>query len=159
MIAAPIVTVLLGGRPIASITPALLTGGFVSAPLLPYGPLIADRVVVDSQHRVIVFERGAASVTINDPFLRGCAVRFPLGLVARALGEDVRYDGASRTLAIVRVPAPLATMTPYVQWTPPPGPLPTFTPRAVPLPNPTISGIPRPRRTPVVMTNPPQSGP
>ncbi len=155
MIAPPAVSVFVDGHAIFSAPPAVVTGGMVSAPLVPYGPLIASRVVVDVEHGVIIFERGSARVAINAPFLRDGIVRIPLGRVARELGDAVTYDAASRTLSIARPPVPLATMTPYVTWTPPPGPLPTFTPEPVPTPKPTDFGIPQPRRTPILVVNPP----
>jgi hypothetical protein len=152
---APPVAVFVDGRPVAAPMPALVAGGIVSAPLLPYGALIATRVVIDAQRGIVTFERGSMRVTINVPFLRDGAGRIPLGLVARELGDAVAYDAASRTLWISTPPAPLATMTPYAAWTPPPGPLPTFTPEAESTPKPALSGIPHPRRTPVVVMNPP----
>lgn len=153
MIAPPAVSVFVDGRAVFSASPAVITGGTVSAPLVPYGPLIASRVVVDVQRGIIIFERGSARVAINAPFLRDGIVRIPLGRVARELGDAVDYDAASRTLSIARPPAPLATMTPYVTWTPPPGPLPTFTPEPVSTPKSTASGIPQPRRTPILVLN------
>jgi hypothetical protein len=152
---APPVAVFVDGRPVAAPVPALVAGGIVSAPLLPYGELIATRVVIDAQRGIVTFERGSMRVTINVPFLRDGTGRIPLGLVARELGDAVAYDASSRTLWIETPPVPLATMTPYATWIPPRGPLPTFTPEPVPTPKPTLSGIPQPRRTPIVVMNPP----
>jgi hypothetical protein len=154
MIALPSVAVFVDGHAVVAPSPAVLSGGTVSAPLVPYGRFIATRIVVDVRRGVVTLERGSARVTINAPFLRDGSVRIPLGLVARELGEAVNYDAATRTLSIANPPVPLATMTPYVRWTPPPGPLQTFTPEPVQTPKPTLSGIPQPRRTPIVVMDP-----
>jgi len=85
------------------------------------------------------------------PYLRAGEPIIPLGVVARALGAVVAYDAATRTLQIDVVPEPLATMTPYAGWSPPPGPLPTFTATPTPAPRATAKEIPMPRRTPIVI--------
>jgi len=151
VIAAPVVLVLVDGRPVDAPVPALLVGGLVSAPIDPYARLIATKITIDDGRGSITFERGAARVTINVPYLRGSSGRIPLGALARALGDAVHYDAAGHILAIdSRAPQPVATMTPYVRWTPPPGPLATFTPEPSPAPQPTLTGIPQPRRTPIL---------
>ena len=153
MIGPPVVTVLIDGRPVAAPAPALLVGGMVSAPIDPYARLIATRITIDDRRGSVTFERGAARVTINVPYLRDDRGRIPLGALARVLGDSVRYDAVGHTLAIESPPAgPVATMTPYAAWTPPPGPLPTFTPEPQPTPRPTVTGIPQPRRTPILVT-------
>ena len=151
MIVPPVVTVLIDGRPVEAPAPALLLDGMVSAPIDPYARLIVTRITIDGERGSVTFERGAARVTINVPYVRGDPARIPLGALARALGDSVRYDAAARTLEIETPPLPLATMTPYLRWTPPPGPLPTFTPEPAPTPRPTVTGIPAPRRTPIVV--------
>jgi hypothetical protein len=149
---APVVTVLVDGRPVDAPVPALLLGGLVSAPIDPYARLIATKITIDHGRGSVTFERGLARVTINVPYLRGASARIPLGELARALGDSVRYDAAGHTLEIESgQPAPLATMTPYVTWTPPPGPLATFTPEPTPAPRPSVTGIPQPRRTPILL--------
>ena len=132
--------------------PARLIGDTVFAPLAPFLTALAERVTVDPDAGSITFEREGKSVTIALP-PEGAAGLVPLGAAARGLGDLVRFDGASHTLSIVSPPpAPLATMTPFASYTPPPGPLPTFTPTPVPTPRPTVTGIPQPRRTPIVLT-------
>jgi hypothetical protein len=145
------VTVLIDGRPVDAPSPALLVGGTVSAPIDPYARLLASKITIDGESGSITFERGAARITINVPYLRGDSERIPLGALARALGDSVRYDASVHTLEIDRPPLPLATMTPYVTWTPPPGPLATFTPEPAPAPRPTVTGMPQPRRTPILV--------
>jgi len=152
VIAAPIVTVLVDGRAVDAPLPARLIGGVVSAPIDPYARLIATRITIDDGRGSVTFERGTARVTINVPYLRGTSGRIPLGELARALGDSVRYDASAHTLAIDSgPPQPLATMTPYVTWTPPPGPLATFTPEPSAAPRPAVTGIPQPRRTPILL--------
>jgi hypothetical protein len=152
VIAAPVITVVVDGRPVVAPKPAVLVGGMVSAPIDPYARLVATKITLDDRRGSVTFERGAARVTINVPYVRGDQARIPLGALARALGNSVRYDGAARTLEIDSPPLePVATMSPYVKWTAPPGPLPTFTPEPQPTPRPSVTGIPQPRRTPIVV--------
>lgn len=154
MIVPPIVTVIIDERPVVAPEQALLIAGIVSAPIDPYARLVATRVTIDDREGTVTFERGALKVTLKLPLVRDASARIPLGLIARALGECVRYDAPTHTLAIDVPPLPLATMTPYAPWTPPPGPLPTFTPEpAAATPRPTVSNSPQPRRTPIALTN------
>ena len=152
MIPPPVVTVLIDGRQVVAPAPALLVDGTVTAPIDPYGRLVATKITIDDRQKSVTFERGTARVTINVPYLREDQGRIPLGVLARALGDSVTYDGAAHTLEIDSPPVePVATMTPFVKWTPPPGPLPTFTPEPQPTPRPTVTGIPQPRRTPILV--------
>jgi hypothetical protein len=152
MIPIPVVTVIIDGRAVVASAPALLYEGSVSAPIDPYARLIATRIAVDGERGWITIERDGKRVTVNVPYLRDGWPRIPLGAAARALGDSVSYDAARHVLRIDSPPrAPLATMTPFAGWTPPPGPRPTFTPNPVPTPRPTVSGIPRPRRTPILV--------
>ena len=167
MVAALVVSVLINGVLVAASSPAELLGGTVAAPVDPFVGTIARRVTIDGNGNV-TFERDGrclhvalgsrmaeadrtpASLPIA-PYLRDGRVIIPLATVARALGAQVRYDGRTRTVEIETRPAPLATMTPFVSWTPPPGPLATFTPNPTPAPRSTVSGVPRPRRTPILV--------
>ncbi len=152
MIPFPVVTVIIDGKPVVASTPALLCEGSVDAPIDPYARLIATRIAIDGERGWITIERDGKRVTVNAPYLRDGPLRIPLGTAARALGDSVSYDGARHVLRIDSPPrGPVATMTPFAGWTPPPGPLPTFTPNPVPTPRPTVSGIPRPRRTPILI--------
>jgi hypothetical protein len=151
VIPTPVVTVIIDGRPVISSAPALLFDGSVSAPIDPYARLIATRIAIDGEHGWITIERDGKRVTVNVLYVRDGWARIPLGATARALGESVNYDPARRVLRIDSPPSPLATMTPFSAWSPPPGARPTFTPNPVPTPRPTSSGIPRPRRTPILV--------
>ncbi len=167
MVAALVVSVLINGVLVASSSPAELLGGTVAAPVDPFVGTIARRVTVDANGNV-TFERDGRRLQVAlgsrtaeadrtpaalpiAPYLRDGRVIIPLAIVARALGAEVRYDGRTRTLEIETRTAPLATMTPFVSWTPPPGPLATFTPNPTPAPRSTVSGVPRPRRTPILV--------
>ena len=148
----PAVTVVVDGRIVAAAQPARLVAGTVLAPLVPFAWALAQRISVDPEAGSITIARGSASLTMDFPPADGGAL-IPLGTAARGLGDSVRYDAASRTLFIATpAPRPLATLTPFAGYVPPPGPLPTFTPTPVPTPRPTVTGIPQPRRTPIVLT-------
>lgn len=166
----PVVTVLVDGRIVAGATPAVLQHDVVMSPVEPYVVQFAQRVESDRQDGSFTFVRGRRTfrVAIGSPFARngdatqslfmapylraGNAI-IPLGAVARALGTSVVYDAATRTLQIDVPLEPLATMTPFVTWSPPPEPLATFTPTPTPAPEPraTVTGVPSPRRTPIQM--------
>jgi N-acetylmuramoyl-L-alanine amidase len=169
MVAALVVSVLINGVLVAASSPAELLGGTVAAPVDPYVGTIARRVTIDGSGR-LTFERDGRCLQAAlgsrmaeadripaplpiAPYLRDGRVIIPLASVARALGADVRYDGRTRTLEIETRPRPLATMTPFVSWSPPPGPLATFTPNPTPAPatRATAGGTPRPRRTPILV--------
>lgn len=148
----PPVTVVVDGRIVPAALPARLVGGMVLAPVVPFVCALAQRISVDPEAGSITFERGGVSVTMGIPPGDDGAL-VPLGAAARRLGDLVRYDNASHTLSIQSgPPQPVATLTPFAGYAPPPGPLPTFTPTPVPSPRPTVSGVPQPRRTPIVLT-------
>ncbi len=144
-------TVVIDGRPVEASVPAVLSRGRVVAPLDPYFRWIATRIAVDGERGALTFERDGKSVTVNVPLLRDDSARIPLAATVRALGGTARYESRTKTLEITLPVAPLATMTPFRSWSPPPGPLPTFTPTPVPTPRPTVTGIPQPRRTPILI--------
>ena len=146
------VSVVLDGRLVQAAVPARLVDGAVLAPVQPFLCALADRITIDPEAGSITFEREGRSVTMGLP-PDGDYGWVPLGAAARGLGDLVRYDAASRTLSILSpAPRPVATMTPFAGFTPPPGPLPTFTPTPQPVPRPTVTGIPQPRRTPIVLS-------
>jgi hypothetical protein len=169
ILAAVLVKVILDGRLIESLLPATLVRGTVVAPVDPYLRDIAREIAVDPARGTVRFVRGehevqitlgTRSVCVNDvlqtlpfaPYLREGRLMIPLAAVTRALGEHVTYDAAYQDVTILSsAPAPVATMTPYVQpsWTPSPGP--TFTPVARATPQPAVDGIPQPRRTPIAV--------
>jgi hypothetical protein len=150
----PPVSVVLDGRPLYAAVPARLVAGTVLAPLAPFVCALAQRISIDRGAASITFESRDRRVTMGLP-PEGEAALVPLAAAARALGDLVRYDAASHTLSIQSpAPAPLATLTPFAGYSPPPGPLPTFTPTPVPTPRPTVTGIPQPRRTPIVLSAP-----
>ncbi len=168
MIAAAIVTVLIDGAPVEGSVAARLRGGVVVAPLEPYLAAIAQRIEPDQNGRRFVFERGSRSVTISigspvvrsgpgveslpiAPYLRGGEAFIPLAAVARGLGAEVDYDGATKTLHVSLPAEPLATLAPAGPWTPGPGPFQTFAAPQTPGPQPQVTGIPQPRRTPIVI--------
>ncbi len=168
MIAAGIVTVLIDGAPVDGSVAARLRDGVVVAPLEPYVGAIAQRIEPDQTGLRFVFARGSRSVTISigsivaragsgaeslpiAPYLRGGEAFIPLAAVARELGADVDYDGATKTLHVSLPPEPLATLAPSGPWTPGPGPFQTFEPPQTPAPQPQVTGIPKPRRTPIVI--------
>ncbi|HTV72576.1 MAG TPA: copper amine oxidase N-terminal domain-containing protein [Candidatus Acidoferrales bacterium] len=166
-LAAVMVKVILDGRLIESLLPAMLVHGTVVAPVDPYLRDIADEIDIDAGRHVVRFVRGehevqitlgTRSVCVNDvpqtlpvaPYWHDGRVMIPLAAVTRALGEYVAYDAAYQNLSIISsAPMPVATRTPYAapSWRPSPGP--TFTPPARPTPQPTVSGVPQPRRTPI----------
>jgi len=148
----PPVSVVVDGRLLIGSVPARLQGGVVVAPLDPYAYVLARRIAVDRVHGWVTLERDGRSVTVDVASLRDGTPVIPLGRTARALGDAVRYDAAAHSLEIESpVPRPLATLTPFAGYAPPPGPLPTFPPVVPPTPRPTVSGIPQPRRTPIVV--------
>jgi hypothetical protein len=168
VIAAAIVSVLIDGVRVDGSIAARLRGGVVVAPLEPYLAAIAQRIEPDQDGLRFVFERGSRSVTVSigsqvarsgpaveslpiAPYLRGGEAFIPLAAVARDLGADVDFDGATKTLRVSLPPEPLATLTPPAAGTPWPGPFVTFAPAQTPAPAPSLSGIPRPRRTPIVI--------
>jgi hypothetical protein len=164
--AAHLVTVVIAGRRIDASHAARLRGGVVVAPLVPFVREIAERIdgngsgrrfeIVRADHRVAIV-LGSRDARIDEspallpvaPFARAGTAYVPLAVLARALGASVSYDGPSHTLAVTLVPAPIAAMTPTVNYTPPPTPFYTFTPKQTPQPQATVSGIPHPRRTPI----------
>jgi hypothetical protein len=146
----PAVTVVVDGHIVGAADPARLVGGRVIGPIVPFGQALAQRITVDPVAGTITLECRDRRWTIALP-LEGDRGPIGLGAAARALGDHVRYDGAAHTLFIASpVPRPLATMTPFAGYSPPPGVLPTFAPVERPTPRPTVSGIPQPRRTPIV---------
>ncbi len=166
MNATHLVTVVISGRRIDATHAARVRAGVVVAPLVPFVREIAERidgdgsgrrfVVVRGDHRIAIAlgsrsarVDGAAALLPIAPFARAGTPYVPLAMVARALGGNVAYDGPSHTFAVTLIPAPIAAMTPTVDYTPPPTPLYTFTPKQTPQPQATVSGIPRPRRTPI----------
>jgi hypothetical protein len=166
MIAALLVSVLVDGKLVASSRSAELTEGVVRAPLDPFFRRIADRITSDGRFITLVRGSETVSIVVGSRLLQvdGTSVQLPFAVfmrrgepvvpfaaVARALGAQTAYDGATRTVVVSTSPAPLATMTPFAGWSPPTGPLPTFTPTAAPTPRPTVSGVPQPRRTPLVV--------
>jgi hypothetical protein len=167
MIAA-LVTIVLDGMPLEGSVGARLSGGVVVAPLQPYVSAMAERIETDGTGSRFVFERGARTFTVSigsqvarfgpaaeslpiAPYLRDGEAFIPLAAVARALGGDVDYDGAAKTLHVTFEPGPLSTLAPVGAWTPGPGPFQTFAPPQTPAPAPSASGAPRPRRTPIVV--------
>ena len=166
MIAAILVSVLVDGKLIASSRSAELTEGVVRAPIDPFVRRIADRITSDGRHITLVRGNETVAVVVGSrlveadgairelpfaPFLRRGEPVVPLAAVARALGAEATYDGPTHTLVVRTGPLPLATMTPFTNWTAPPGPLATFAPTTAPTPRPTVTGIPQPRRTPIVV--------
>jgi hypothetical protein len=166
-VTAAIVTVLVDGRIVDGSVPATLRGDVVVAPVWPYASGIAQRVEC-LKAGSLFFERDGRTfrVTIGStfgrsgdatqalsiaPYLRAGEAIIPLAAVARALGASVAYDARARVLQIDIEPEPLATMTPYANWSPPPGPLPTFTAAPTPAPVATLRGVPSPRRTPLLV--------
>jgi hypothetical protein len=173
MIAPLLVTVVIEGAPVASSVPAVLLRGVVSAPLDPFVRRIAQRISGDGERYTL--ERGDRVLTfaLGERFARAGSTRFelpfapyadplgdpfvPLAACARALGQSVSYDAASRTIFLApAAPLPLVTMTPYAAQPAPQSPGPTFAPTAAaPTARPTVSGVPQPRRTPIVVTGTP----
>ncbi len=166
-------TVIVDGCIVYGSTPARLRNDVVVAPVAPFVERVARRIERGTENGGLTFERGGRTLRIAigsvvahgdsaaqslpiAPYLRAGEPIIPLAAVARALGAEVAYDGPSRTLRIELPDEPLSTMTPYAEWSPPPGPLPTFTPTPTPAPQATVTGIPRPRRTPIVVE--PQGG-
>jgi hypothetical protein len=164
--AAHLVTVVISGRRIDASHAARLRAGVVVAPLVPFVREIAERIDGDGSGRRFVVVRGDHHVAIalgsraarvDDapallpvaPFARAGTTYVPLAALARALGGTVAYDAPSHTFAVTLIPAPIAAMTPTVNYTPPPAPLYTFTPKSTPQPQATVTGIPHPRRTPI----------
>jgi hypothetical protein len=148
-VTAPPVTVVLDGRIVRAAESARLVRGSVVGPIEPFGRALAQRISVDPAAGTITLECRDRIWTIALP-PEGERGEIGLAAAARALGDRVRYDGAARTLFIASpVPQPLATMTPFAGYSPPPGVLPTFAPYERPTPRPTVSGIPQPRRTPI----------
>ncbi|MDQ2858726.1 MAG: copper amine oxidase N-terminal domain-containing protein, partial [Candidatus Eremiobacteraeota bacterium] len=165
------VTVIVGGAVIEGSTPATIRAGVVVAPIAPYLRRIAERIESDPGGTRFTFERGgrtfsvivgsplarsadAAETLPIAPYVRAGKAFIPLAAVARALGGEVAYDAASRTLSVELRPEPLATMTPYVPSSPLPQPLVTFAPTSTPAPAVEVTGIPKPRRTPAVVEDP-----
>jgi hypothetical protein len=168
MLAAALVTVLIDGVLVDGSVAARMRDGVVVAPLAPYLTTIAERIESDPGGERFVFARGARSISVAlgsrvaragasveelpvAPFLHGEETFVPLAMVARALGGDVAFDTATKTLSVGFEPEPLATLAPAGPWTPGPGPYETFAPMATPAPAPRSTGIPRPRRTPLVI--------
>jgi hypothetical protein len=170
MIGTPAVTVLINGALVDGSADARLEGDVVVAPMAPYLRSIADRIETGDGGGRIVFERAGRVVTIvigspvirsGDatealpiaPYVRAGEALIPLAAVARALGASVDYNGATRTINVATVPAPLVSMTPDMAYRPPAEPLETFTPQPTPAPPVVATGTPRPRRTPIVVEN------
>ena len=168
MIGTPAVTVLINGALVDGSADARLEGDVVVAPRAPYLRSIADRIETGGGR--IVFERAGRVVTIiigspiirsGDatqalpiaPYVRAGEALIPLAAVARALGASVDYNGATRTINVATIPAPLVSMTPDLTYRPPAEPLETFTPQPTPAPPVVATGTPRPRRTPIVVVN------
>ncbi len=167
MIAA-IVTVLIDGRLVDGTVAARLRGGVVVAPIEPYLSDIAERIETRENGLRIVFERGRRSFTVSigsriarrgpaaeslpiAPYLRGGEAFIPLAVTARALGGDVDYDAATKTLRVALTPDPVSTLAPSGPWTPGAGPFETFPPPETPAPAPRDTGVPKPRRTPLTV--------
>lgn len=167
-----LVTVVLDGRTIDASQPARIAGGVTVAPLVPFVRDFADRIERSSDGSRVRIVRGERDVVVRiaafpcsdssdmrASFIVACVpldtVEIPLAAVARALGASVSYDARARTLAIVLVPGPIATLTavPYVR--PAPGTVATFAPTSSPMPRPIVTGIPRPRRTPILVDSSP----
>ncbi len=161
------VTVVVDGRRIDATDGAYLDGATVVGPLVPFVREVSSSVDRAGAKRFTIV-RGARRIEVavgspdarDDgrverlpvaPFERDGTTFMPLGAIARALGASVAYDPRARTMTVTLVPVPVATMTPFAGYVPPPPPLPTFAPKATPVPQATITGIPRPRRTPILV--------
>lgn len=149
-----VVTVLLGGVPVAASRPARIIDGFVVVPIDPFVRRVAQIVRIDTVEGTIVMERNSAVVERR---LGKDAVAVPDGTiyvrlapVVRGLGGSVTFD-AVRKVAAVEMPegGPVVTPTPFDPLNPTVPPRRIFTPEPTVTPRPTLSGIPQPRRTPV----------
>jgi hypothetical protein len=143
------VTVLVDGRPLAAYVRAYESDGRVYAPVAPLLTRLADRFWFEGN--TLVIERGARRISVRlEPRFRGEleGTFVPAGAVLRALGADVRYDPATRRLA-VRLPAQsvVASPTPFDPAQRAATPNPVFTPAPPPTPRPVWTGSPLPRRT------------
>jgi hypothetical protein len=169
----PVVTVLIDGKPVTASIPAVLVAGTVAAPLDPYALLIARRVDSDQAAGRITFERDGKVFTIVlgsslarsgasaealpiAPYLRDGQPIIPLAALARSLGAAVSYQAPAHLLEIRLPPAaPIESMTPFsgpFSRAPAPNPSATLRPPAAAT---SPSGIPRPRRTPILLDEPP----
>ena len=154
MVGLVLVTVLLGGEPVAASRPARIIDNFVVVPLDPFIRRIAQSIEVDPAQGTIVVERQTNSIVLR---LMRDAVRMPEGTiyvrlaqVVRGLGGSVTFDGV-RKVAAVEMPQapPIVTPTPFDPSNPSVTPRRVFTPEPTVTPRPTLTGIPQPRRTPV----------
>lgn len=151
------VTVLFDGRPLAGYLGAYLAGGRVFAPVDPVLTRVADRVWCDGT--ALLIERGdrRVRVELSAPVVGGFdSVYVSVGPVLRALGGWVRFEPREAVLAVRFPPRRVLTMpTPFDAALPsvPPGAV--FTPEPVPTPRPIWTGSPLPRRTPLLLPEPP----
>jgi hypothetical protein len=155
-LAAPVVSVLLNGRPVRSYRAPYLRAGRVIAPLEPFVTSVAASI--EYSGATIVVRRG-------DRFSQIPVARQPqpnslqstyvaIAPLLRPLGVTLRYDAQARVLFIDVLPAQLATPTPFNPAVPFAPVQSVFTPTPAPTPRPIFTGNPSPRRTPLPYTAP-----
>lgn len=162
----PAVTLVVAGALVPWSLPPVMIGGHVLAPLATLRR-IATVSAVSHDGGTILIGRGGHACTLRfDDVRAACDGRplrlgapafsradgstfVPLADVVRALGGDVTFDRATKTLAVAfATNGPVATPSPYAA-TPLPAVSPpvVFTPEPVVTPRTVATGSPRPRRT------------
>lgn len=143
----PPVTVTVEGRRLAVYVRARILDGRV------YAPLSLVRMLVDRmwlEDRALVVERDGRRARVP------LALRFDgdmdvsavaIAPLLRALGDDLHYQSATRTLDVRAPQVPVASASPFAGAPQPARPV--FTPEPVRTPKPVWSASPLPRRTPL----------
>jgi hypothetical protein len=156
---AVLVAVVVDGVLVPSAPSATLRGGRVVAPLALVARIAA--AVETAPDGSVIARRGSRACSARP--LRGSEPPVvALAALARCLGaDDIRWDGRTKTLALVfDGPVTLRTPGPYDPNAPRVAPTTIFTPEpAPPTPRVITTGSPRPRRTAIPIFTSPSAAP
>ena len=160
------ITIVLEGRALPTVTPVVMQGGTILAPLSSVADRIATAyarfpggtIELRNGSHVVRLRSGTRRVSIDGsnavlpvaPLETIEDVMIPLAAVARGLGESVTYDAATRTVFIRSLLLPkVLNMTPAPPVWPSPPPVEIFTPQPPKTPVPVVTPPVHPRRTPI----------